>query len=51
MAIRKKMKKELKVDVLFKQEKLTAQEEKQKRFLAKFGFVQLVFDFYRSPVS
>lgn len=34
-----------------KEEKFIAQEEKQQKFLAKLGFVQLVFDFYRSPVA
>jgi hypothetical protein len=34
-----------------KQEKFVEQEDKQRKFLAKLGFVQLVFDFYTSPVS
>jgi hypothetical protein len=31
--------------------KISMKEEKQRRFLEKLGFVQMVFDFYTSPVA
>ena len=31
--------------------KIFYQEEKQRRFLEKLGFVQMVFDFYTAPVA
>jgi hypothetical protein len=33
-----------------KEEKMIEKEERQRRLLEKLGFVQMVFDFYTSPV-
>ncbi len=32
-------------------EKISAKEEKQKKFLEKLGFVQMMFDFYTTSLE
>jgi hypothetical protein len=34
-----------------KEKKISFAEEKQKRLLERLGFMQLVFDFYSTPVA
>ena len=34
-----------------KQEKALEQEERQRKFLEKLGFAQMMFDFYTAPVA
>jgi hypothetical protein len=34
-----------------KAKRVVAQEKKQKKVLAKLGFVQMVFDFYTTPLE
>ncbi|MGH7204411.1 MAG: hypothetical protein ACREHC_08260 [Candidatus Levyibacteriota bacterium] len=45
------MAKKVKVKVKTKQEKIVEKVEKERSILERLGFVQLMFDFYTSPLT